>query len=153
MKKSISILMALALFGACDDDNNITDIGVEGETVVFSTDIVGIDPFVAISGTADVTTVIGDDSFDATVTIVGDTSGLIRPWRVREGTCANSSGVVGNNSDYPDLVVGADGTGSVTVVVPHELDPDELHHIEFYVSPDQTDPDTDVIACGDLVLQ
>lgn len=153
MKKSISILIALAVFGACDDDDDITPIGADGDLAVFSADIFGIAPFDYISGSADINTIIGDTSFEASVSIFNDTPGSIRPWRVREGSCTNSFSVVGNSGDYPDLFVGDDGTATVDVVVNHELDPNDLHHVEFYLSPNETDPDTDVLACGDLVLQ
>lgn len=154
MKKTFApIVMALAVVGACDDDDDITPIGADGDLAVFSVDIFGYAPFEYITGSAEVTTVVGDGSFDVSVSIFDDTPGSVRPWEVRVGTCADSGSLVGNSDDYPDLIVDLDGTDTVDVIVNHELHPDDLHHIQFYLSPEHMDHDTDVLACGDLVLQ
>ncbi|MDX2091072.1 MAG: hypothetical protein SFX73_24645 [Kofleriaceae bacterium] len=154
MKKSICIIMALAMFGACDDDEDeVTPIGADGDTVVFVADFNAFTPFERIFISADVVTVIGDGAFEASLAIAGDDPGSIRPWRIRNGSCADSGSSVGGSGSYPDVVIGTDGTGSVSTVVRNTLDPNDFQHVEVYLSPDQTDQDTDLLACGDLILQ
>lgn len=152
MKASISILMTLALVGACDDDDNITPIGAEGDLAFFAADIAGYAPFDYITGSAEITTVIGSHEFDATVSIFDDQPDSIRPWKVRVGSCANSFEDVGQHEDYPLLFVGANGSATVSTTIFHELDPNKIHHVQFYLSPELNSHD-DVLACGDLILQ
>lgn len=151
MTKPILLLVAvLGFLGACDDDDDIVDIGGEADVVVWTADIFGIAPFQYVGGSAEVSTEIGTFEFGATAEIFGDTPGAVRPWHVHFGTCASGGDIVGLDSDYLPLVVDGAGADIVSVIVPEPLDVNAFYHVNFHLAPDRQDV---IIACGDLVLR
>ena len=149
MNKAVPLALAVALLGACDDNEDIGVIGGEADVVIWTADIFGLAPFQYVGGTADVTYELGTFDFGATAEIFGDNPGSVRPWNVRFGTCASGGDVVGLESDYLPFVVDGAGADVVSVIVPEPLDPLGLYHVTFSLSLDNQDI---VIACGDLFL-
>jgi hypothetical protein len=172
MSKLAIVLTALVGFGAlgCDDndeldDNDIDEAIDEGEipigddmepvtpvapaTIEWRATLVDIDASTNITGESVVLQSEGEQSFNAAVSISNDSATCARPWHVHFGTCATGGAIVGNDADYPDLVVAADGTASATAVVGVGLDPAQAYHVNVHYSESQFDR---IIACGDLVL-
>lgn len=147
---SISMIAAVALLGACDDDDNDLIIGGEGDVVEWTADVFGIGDFSTIGGSADVTYEIGTFEFGATANIFGDVPGAVRPWHVHFGSCADTGDIVGIDSDYLPFVTDSSGADQVSVIVPEALDPNGVYSVNFHLGTTGTDFDT-IIACGDLV--
>jgi hypothetical protein len=148
-KHSLLLVAALGFLGACDDDNDLTDIGGEADVVVWTADVFGIAPFQYVGGTAEVSFALGTFEFGATAEVFGDTPGAVRPWHVHFGTCASGGDIVGLNSDYLPFVIDGAGADVVSVIVPEPLDVNAFYHVDFFLALDRQDV---VIACGDLVL-
>lgn len=98
-----------------------------------------------VTGNAKGTT--ADDMTHVTVVITGGTPGATYPWHIHDGKCGDASPpVVGNMTDYPPLVVAANGTATATANLSTKLNEARNYIINVHASP--TDLGT-IIACGD----
>jgi hypothetical protein len=99
-----------------------------------------------VNGTASGTT--GHDMTHVTVSISGALPNATLPWHIHDGKCTDPSApVVGNASDYPPLVVGADGRATATAHLNIKLNEARNYIINTHASP--TNMGT-ILACGDF---
>ena len=82
------------------------------------------------------------------VSVTGSASGAVHPWHLHRGSCANDMGIVGSPDSYPNLGIGADGTGRVMVGLPIALPTSGNHFVSVHQSPQ----DMTRIACGNLTM-
>lgn len=143
MKFRIGMLIAIAMLVGCDGDDDDTAV-----VPTWTADLEGLEGR-EISGEAEVQEVVGGDGFTATAEIVGDEPGAVRPWHVHFGDCASGGGIVGEDGDYPRLMVGDDGTATATVTISEELDAQAPYHVNVHQSNEDLGT---IIACGDLML-
>jgi superoxide dismutase, Cu-Zn family len=148
MRFMATAVLAMAAIGCSDT----TTVGRPGDTTVnvaqWSTDLVGNPGWEHLSGSAEVDTTLGTNAFTAVTELHGDDPGAERPWHVHFGTCATSGGIVGDASDYPALVVGADGSAEATASVGTMLEAKAAYHVNVHLADDDL---ATLIACGDLV--
>ena len=98
-----------------------------------------------VTGTAKGTT--AHDMSHITVSITGGTPGSTYPWHIHEGKCSDSGApIVGPATAYPPLMVGSDGTATVTADIPVELNEAKNYIVNIHASP--TNLGT-IVACGD----
>lgn len=98
---------------------------------------------------------------DAAMSIAG-TSGTTYQWRIFRGNCATTTAAVNNTAptglvlfatiqSYPDVSVGASGTGTINPVIAGVLDSLTSYSVRVRVSQSATSWNgTSPIACGDL---
>jgi hypothetical protein len=102
----------------------------------------------SVTGTA---TVMPGDSISltrATLRISGATPGSSYPWHVHLGRCGEDKGIVGISSMYTPVVVGADGRGEATVILPYTTP----NQGEFFVEVHPPGRVSGVVACGNLTM-
>jgi superoxide dismutase, Cu-Zn family len=133
----------LALAG-CDGDTTATPVEREWQA-----QLSGAVGWEHLGGEATVVFVPGTGSFVAGAELTGDQPGAVRPWHVHFNTCAAGGGIVGQDGDYPRLVVGSDGRATATVAVTQPLQVGALYHVNVHLSNAEL---ATIIACGDLVL-
>ena len=97
----------------------------------------------AVSGTA---TISGQT---VTIALRGDRAGSVRSWIIGRGSCAQSTGVVGERSMYKPVSIDAAGNGSASVSLSSPLPQNEAIHVALFESSSDATPST--IACGYLV--
>ncbi len=102
-----------------------------------------------LSGETAVHFVEGTASFIAAAQIAGDEPGEIRPWHVHFNTCAEGGGIVGEDGDYPRLVVDTDGTAVASATVPQSVEPGADYHVNVHLSEAEMGT---IIMCADLEL-
>src|SRR5690606_551269 len=91
----------------------------------------------------------GARRFTIGIALDGDEPNEIRPWILRQGTCADGGPSVGIPSDYPNLLIGPDGFGEVEALIDANVFPSNEYHIAVQQSVFEIQT---VIACADLVL-
>lgn len=145
------ILIAIAAITGCDDDDDDDLDVIPGETdvVEWRADLLGVDAYAAIRGEAQVSYTLGAQSFMASIEVLFDEPNVDRPWHVHFGSCATDGAIVGPPEAYPPLMTNADGTDTVSVLVPERVDPAGQYHVNVHLSADQLGT---IIACGDLNL-
>jgi hypothetical protein len=112
--------------------------------------LVATDADATINGDAVVVQRDGEDTFIATISIREDVPGSLRPWHVRTRNCQSGGDIVGLDSAYTRLGVGADGFSSTSVQVRVGLIPEAPYHVTVSFSDQMVDR---IIACGDLILR
>ena len=163
MKNLAFLLLAATSLAGCDDDDDNFDVdddvdeGIEdvvdeandgdGNFVVFTATITGVDTYAAISGVGRVLLDV-PSMFTAEIDIRNDTPGAVRPWHVHFGNCASGGDIVGPPASYRPLTISANGTDAVGAQVTAPFDLAAPYHVNVHVSP----TDMTVIACGDLRL-
>jgi Cu-Zn family superoxide dismutase len=163
-KLGFYLIGATALFAAaCDDDDvdDIDDIDDIRDEDPFDTDelppaptfvewganLTPTDPTCQLAGSASVTSTTGSGFLDASISISNDHPGALRPWHVHVGSCGQGGAIVGLDSEYPRLAIGADGVGAATVRVAADLDPNLAYSVNVHESDALLNT---IIACGNL---
>lgn len=90
---------------------------------------------------------LGDLRVRATVTLRGGLTGGSYPWHVHVGSCGSGGAILGDPDEYPPLVPGNDGMGSVTATFDASLDPGGAYHVNIHRSEEEM---ATIVACGDL---
>jgi hypothetical protein len=111
--------------------------------------VTGIGAHAQLTGQGAVAWIPGSTQFVATMQIMNDVQGQVRPWHVHFGTCATGGGIVGADGDYPRLTITGAGSATATATVPMSLDINAPYHINVHLSEAEM---ATIIACGDLVL-
>jgi hypothetical protein len=75
-----------------------------------------------LSGAAPAEGMPGARVFSASVALVGDEPGQVRPWHLHRDGCQQGGGIVGRAGEYPPLVVEEDGTASAAADVQASLE-------------------------------
>ena len=161
----IAFLLVAALVGtsACGgDDETFPRGGTNGSGVIgpngqpqpviieWRASLVATDVDATINGDAVVVQRDGEDTFIATISIREDMPGALRPWHVRFRTCESGGDIVGLDSSYTRLGVGADGFSSTADQIRAGLIPGAPYHVTVSFSDEMVDR---IIACGDLILR
>jgi hypothetical protein len=144
MRRMIHPIVASVILVACGTDGT----GITGERE-WQAVLQGGAGWEHLSGSTVVRSIPGTVGFTATAALSGDEAGVVRPWHVHFNTCAQGGGIVGQDADYPRLTVGANGSATVTVTVPHSLDPAASYHVNVHRADNDL---ATIIACGDLSL-
>lgn len=81
------------------------------------------------------------------ILVTGSEPGAAHAWGLRVGSCADPGAQVGPSSDYPELAIGATGSGEAETHLGSRLSSDQSYHVEVRVSA----TDGSRVACGDLI--
>ena len=159
----IAFLLVAVLVGtsACGGDdetfprggtNGSADVGSGQQQMIIEwrASLVATDVDSTLNGDAVVVQRDDEDTFIATISIREDVPGALRPWHVRTRNCQSGGDIVGLDSAYTRLGVGADGFSSTTVQVRVGLIPEAPYHVTVSFSDEMVDR---IIACGDLILR
>jgi hypothetical protein len=90
----------------------------------------------------------GESGTFVSIDVEGGQSGAVHPWHVHVGDCDGGGSVVGAESAYPPLQIGAGGEAEAQATIEPRLDPEADYHVNIHLSAAQTDS---IIACGALV--
>ena len=157
----ILMIGALAAVGCSDDDDDIDDFppddtppGDEGDDQlpppsnprVWEADLIPTELYSTLGGTSTVESFSGEQAFTASIFIIGDIPGMVRPWHVHVGACPGGS-IVGPDEAYPRVTIGDDGSGAVETNLLQALD-DGAYSINVHYSDAEF---SRIIACGDLI--
>jgi hypothetical protein len=137
------IAVVLNLSG-CPDDDDDTDL----EAREWRADLEGQPGWEDLGGEGLVVWVEDANQFTTSVEITGDEEGAVRPWHLHFNSCEAGGGIVGDDEDYPRLVIADDGTASETVTIARQIDPDAAYHINVHLSEDELET---IIACADVI--
>jgi hypothetical protein len=148
MRFMATAVLAMAAIGCGDTTSVERPVDTTVDVAQWSTDLVGTPGWEHLDGSADVQTTPGTNTFTAFAELQGDEPGAERPWHVHVGTCATSGGIVGEDGDYPRLIVGADGSAEASASIGMILDAGESYHVNVHLADDDL---ATLIACGDLV--
>jgi hypothetical protein len=101
-----------------------------------------------LAGVAGVTWIGGSVQFNVGINLNGDEPLAIRTWHVHRGTCANPAEIMGDDPDYPRLLMDPDGSATQYATVPAQLN----SAFSYYIDVHRSDTDQNIlIACGNLV--
>ena len=92
----------------------------------------------------------GESGTFVSIDVEGGESGATHPWHVHVGDCDSGGAVVGSESAYPALQIGAGGEAEAEATIGEALDPEADYHVNIHLSAAQADS---IIACGGLVTQ
>lgn len=148
MRTFMTLIVALAVVGACDDDDPVIP-DPDPEEFTWEATVTGLDVYEQLQGQGAAEWTEDATEFTTTMEIAGDEPGAIRPWHVHDNTCEVGGGIVGDDMAYTRLVIGEDGTASAADTIPLALDPAADYHINVHLSDEELGT---IIACGDLVL-
>ncbi|HEY5927813.1 MAG TPA: hypothetical protein VIV11_39275 [Kofleriaceae bacterium] len=159
-----ALVLVAALASGCgdnddfDDDVDVdideNDDGDDGDdppppgVLRWTATITGYANYGTIAGVANVQMTNGAALFLATVSLNSDIPGSVRPWHVHDGTCNSGGDIIGDDGDYPRLIIDNAGTAAGEAVVDVGLVSGEAYHVNIHESDAQF---TTLIACGDLV--
>ena len=153
MRKLSLCLAATLALGACvhtsrNAANGNMDVDVESPMKK------GEDWKGGLKGMGSYTSVVGQVKADviegktnARISLDNAMSGMQHPWMIHEGTCNQPGNPVGTASDYPLIMVGADGKGTANANLMARLDEAKDYIVVVHAS--QSDMGT-IVACGDL---
>jgi hypothetical protein len=110
--------------------------------------IEGAGPGIGINGEA--VAHAGESGTFVSIDVEGGESGAAHPWHVHLGDCGSGGAVVGAESAYPPLQIGAGGEAEAEATISERLDPEAEYHVNIHLSAAQADS---IIACGGLVTQ
>ena len=162
-KTAFLLVAALVGTSACGGDdetfprggtNGSADIGPGGQpqTVIIEwrASLIATEVDATLNGDAVVVQRDDEDTFIAMISIREDTPGALRPWHVRFGNCVSGGDIVGLDSAYTRLGVGADGFSSTADQIRVGLIPEAPYHVTVSFSDQMVDR---FIACGDLIVR
>jgi superoxide dismutase, Cu-Zn family len=147
MRTFFTLIVAVAVVGACDDDDSVIP-DPDPEEFAWEATVTGVEGFEQIQGQGAAEWTENTSEFTASLNVQGDEPGAVRPWHVHDNSCETGGGIVGPAAQYTPLTIGEDGTASAVDAIQIALDPDADYHVNLHLSAD----DLTVIACGDLVL-
>jgi hypothetical protein len=85
----------------------------------------------------------------ATILLSNATPSAVHPWHIHAGSCGSDGGIVGPETSYVPLTVGADGKAEVSVTLPFATPAQGEFFVNVHKSPAELGT---IIACGPLSM-
>ena len=85
----------------------------------------------------------------ATIMLSNASPNATHPWHIHAGTCGSDGGIVGPETSYTPLTVGADGKAEVTITLPFSTPTQGEYFVNVHKSPTELGT---IIACGPLTM-
>jgi hypothetical protein len=141
MRKACVAVVAAALSAACAGGG-----GGGGEGIVDFSAQLQSTAGQQVRGLASAVASLGRTA--VTIEVEGGTAGATYPWHVHAGRCGSNGPIVGSASDYPALMIDADGSERAVATIGLQLNDDTEYFVNVHQSPQQLDV---IVACGALV--
>jgi hypothetical protein len=147
MRKIMSLVALLGLI-SCGPDNDPVTVTTPGnltQRAMWQASLVGVGNFAAVRGTTQAADY--GPYFDMTISVTNATAGATLQWRIFPGTCAAPGATqYGPAQAYPNLVIAAGGTATVTRTISGPLTLEGTYNVRVSTV---AAPVT-IVACGNL---